>query len=78
MTVMTVFPPADEGWFKSSFSDSAEACVEVRFQEGLAYVRNTRSRTGPMVTFNRAEWRRSSSGRGTASSTCPLDVAGCR
>jgi hypothetical protein len=56
MTAMTVFPPADEGWFKSSFSSSGGSCVEVRFEEGLAQVRNTRDRSGPMVTFNRAEW----------------------
>ncbi|MEW9518830.1 DUF397 domain-containing protein [Streptomyces tubercidicus] len=56
MTVMTVFPPADEGWFKSSFSPSQGTCVEVRFDGGVAHVRNTRNRTGPMVAFDRAEW----------------------
>ncbi|MBI0319463.1 DUF397 domain-containing protein [Streptomyces javensis] len=56
MTAMTVFPPADEGWFKSSFSPNAGQCVEVRFDAGVAHVRNTRNRTGPMVAFDRAEW----------------------
>ncbi|AGP58411.1 MULTISPECIES: DUF397 domain-containing protein [Streptomyces violaceusniger group] len=56
MTTMTVIPPADEGWFKSSFSGGGGNCVEVRFQRGLAHVRNTHDRSGPMVTFNRAEW----------------------
>ncbi|MGW4072212.1 MULTISPECIES: DUF397 domain-containing protein [Streptomyces] len=56
MTVMTVFPPADEGWFKSSFSPNQGTCVEVRFDEGVAHVRNTRERSGPMVAFDRAEW----------------------
>ncbi|MEU0957205.1 DUF397 domain-containing protein [Streptomyces niveus] len=56
MPVMTAFPPADEGWFKSSFSANGGNCVEVRFDEGVAHVRNTRNRTGPMVAFNRAEW----------------------
>ncbi|MFD8379514.1 DUF397 domain-containing protein [Streptomyces sp. NPDC059679] len=56
MTTMTVLPPPDEGWFKSSFSNGTGACVEVRFDEGLAYVRNTRNRSGPSVAFNRAGW----------------------
>ncbi|MCC4322326.1 DUF397 domain-containing protein [Streptomyces malaysiensis] len=56
MTTMTVIPPADEGWFKSSFSQNAAGCVEVRFAAGLSYVRSTRDRGGPMVTFTRVEW----------------------
>ncbi|MFF7349955.1 DUF397 domain-containing protein [Streptomyces antimycoticus] len=56
MAMMTVIPPAGEGWFKSSFSDGGNGCVEVRFEEGLAFVRNTRDRGSAMVTFNRAEW----------------------
>jgi len=55
MTATMVMPP-DEGWFKSSFSPQASDCVEVRFEEGVAHVRNTHNRSGPMVTFNRAEW----------------------
>lgn len=56
MTAMTLLPPADEGWFKSSFSPQEAGCVEVRFEGGHAHVRSTRNRTGPMVTFNRIEW----------------------
>ncbi|GAA0534461.1 DUF397 domain-containing protein [Streptomyces antimycoticus] len=56
MTAITVLPPAGDGWFKSSFSQGNGACVEIRFEEGLAHVRNTRNRSGPTVAFNRAEW----------------------
>ncbi|MFJ5954200.1 DUF397 domain-containing protein [Streptomyces noursei] len=56
MAATLVAPPNNEGWFKSSFSTNQGACVEVRFAEDLAFVRSTRNRTGPMVTFNRAEW----------------------
>ena len=56
MTVMTVFPPADEGWFKSSFSRDGGDCVEVWFVDGSALVRNSRDRQGPVLVFTRGEW----------------------
>jgi hypothetical protein len=45
------------GWFKSSFSQQDKPnCVEVRFAEGMAYVRSSREVDGPVLVFDRGEW----------------------
>jgi hypothetical protein len=67
----------DDGWFKSSFSDGntcvetlfhkatashENACVEVGMEADHVHVRNSRDRTGPVLTFTRAEWEAFSAG----------------
>ncbi|MEY9859769.1 hypothetical protein ABH935_005402 [Catenulispora sp. GAS73] len=44
------------GWFKSSFSQQDKACVLVRFDGGMAYVRDDKVADGPVLAFNRGEW----------------------
>ncbi|MFL6112960.1 MAG: DUF397 domain-containing protein [Catenulispora sp.] len=47
----------DYQWFKSSFSGGNDPnCVEVRFVNGFAYVRNSTVAGGPVLVFNRGEW----------------------
>lgn len=48
--------PAERGWFKSSFSDIGQGCVEVRFDRGLVQVRDSKEVAGPVLVFNRGEW----------------------
>lgn len=48
--------PQEDGWFKSSFSDDGGGCVQVRFTDGQAQVRDTKDITGPVLVFNRGEW----------------------
>ncbi len=48
--------PQERGWFKSSFSDDGGECVQVRFTEGQAQVRDSKHLTGPVLVFNRGEW----------------------
>jgi hypothetical protein len=43
-------------WFKSSFSATGQNCVEVRFLDGMAMVRNSTDPGGPVLWFNRGEW----------------------
>ena len=46
----------ERGWFKSSFSDDNEGCVQVRFTGGEAQVRDSKDITGPVLVFDRCEW----------------------
>jgi hypothetical protein len=47
----------DQQWFKSSFSGGNDPnCVEVRFVDGFAYVRNSTMACGQVLVFNRGEW----------------------
>jgi hypothetical protein len=48
--------PAERGWFKSSFSDDGQGCVEVLFDRELVRVRDSKDVTGPVLVFNRGEW----------------------
>lgn len=48
--------PKGQGWFKSSFSDDNAGCVQVRFTEAEAQVRDSKDITGPVLVFNRGEW----------------------
>jgi hypothetical protein len=47
------------GWFKSSYSNAAGACVEIKFGDGTILVRDSKDkRTGqPMLSIAAAEWR---------------------
>lgn len=45
-------------WFKSSASTGQNNCVEVRFHTtGHVDVRNSKDPEGPMVTFDKDEWK---------------------
>ena len=44
------------GWFKSTFSEVNESCVEVLFVEEMALVRHSKAPFGPAIVFDRAEW----------------------
>lgn len=48
--------PNERGWFKSSFSQVSQNCVEVRFLCGIAMIRSSLDPAGPVLTFNRGEW----------------------
>ncbi|MBS2964293.1 DUF397 domain-containing protein [Actinocrinis puniceicyclus] len=48
--------PQERGWFKSSFSDDNGGCVQVRFTQGWAQVRDSKDVTGPVLVFNQGEW----------------------
>ena len=48
--------PKERGWFKSSFSSVGQNCVEVRFLDDIAMVRNSLDPAGPVLMFNRGEW----------------------
>ncbi|MBL6280231.1 DUF397 domain-containing protein [Micromonospora fiedleri] len=49
-------PTPDRGWFKSSRSANNAACVEVRFGGGAVDVRDTKDRSGPILTFDACAW----------------------
>lgn len=47
-----------EDWHKSSWSDSGGNCVEVGSGErGSVGLRDTKDRSGPMLTFSAPGWR---------------------
>lgn len=43
-------------WFKSSFSNGSQTCVEVRFDGDHVSVRDSKDPAGPILTFTRSEW----------------------
>jgi hypothetical protein len=43
-------------WFKSSFSNGSQTCVEVRFEADHVSIRDSKDQTGPILTFTRSEW----------------------
>lgn len=43
-------------WQKSSWSGSANECVEVSFRELVVRVRDSKDPRGPVLTFSRLEW----------------------
>jgi hypothetical protein len=47
----------DTTWRKSSRSGDNGACVEVRRGSTEVQVRDTKDRTGPMLTFTTDSWR---------------------
>ncbi len=46
------------GWRKSSFSGNGGECVEVGHVDDAIAVRDTNDRTGAMLRFSPAAWRR--------------------
>lgn len=48
-------PPA--GWFKSSFSANNSSCVEVRFDDEVVRIRDTKDHgQGPIITVTTGGW----------------------
>ncbi|MFR9772204.1 DUF397 domain-containing protein [Nocardia sp. SC052] len=44
-------------WFKSSYSDGGEACVEIAwFDAGLVGVRDSKNPTGPALILRPGQW----------------------
>ncbi|MFI6871568.1 DUF397 domain-containing protein [Nocardia sp. NPDC050406] len=43
-------------WFKSSFSESSNACVEVRFDDSAVGVRDSKYPDGPELSFPPQSW----------------------
>ena len=43
-------------WFKSSYSDAGNDCVETAFTDDGVLVRDTKDREGPTLNFTRSEW----------------------
>ncbi|GAA2647644.1 DUF397 domain-containing protein [Paractinoplanes durhamensis] len=46
----------DQNWRKSTRSGGNGACVEVRRVDDTIEVRDTKDRTGPVLSFTIAEW----------------------
>ncbi|MGH3803770.1 MAG: DUF397 domain-containing protein [Pseudonocardiaceae bacterium] len=47
----------DTSWLKSSYSNAAAACVEVRFDGNAVLVRDTKNRAhGPILAVTTTEW----------------------
>lgn len=45
------------GWFKSTFSNPSQACVEVRFDGDVVHIRDTKDHgAGPVITMPCLEW----------------------
>ena len=49
-------PTNGTGWFKSSHSAENPACVEARFVPAAIDVRDSKNRTGPVLSFPRTAW----------------------
>ncbi len=48
---------AATGWFKSTFSNPSQSCVEVFFDTGSVHVRDSKDRgTGPLITIAAQHW----------------------
>lgn len=45
-----------EEWKTSSRSGEGSACVEARAEDGAAQVRDSKDRTGPVLTFGATAW----------------------
>ena len=48
----------DPRWRKSSYSDNGGNCIEVAGRAGCVLARDTQDRTGPVLRFSPAAWRR--------------------
>jgi hypothetical protein len=51
-----MFTIPDDAWYKSSRSAGANNCVEVAHQHGWTAVRDSKSKTGPVLIFTDREW----------------------
>lgn len=54
---MTNHPPPALRWRKSSYSGSANNCVEVASLAGHVAVRDSKSLQGPHLAFTSGQWR---------------------
>ncbi len=43
-------------WVKAKKSSNGGSCVEVRRHDGVIEVRDSKDRTGPVLSFSPAEW----------------------
>jgi hypothetical protein len=45
-------------WFKSSYSggNDGESCVEIASTPGIVHIRDSKTTTGPRLTFTPATW----------------------
>ncbi|SUA49014.1 Domain of uncharacterised function (DUF397) [Nocardia otitidiscaviarum] len=50
-------PPVGQ-WFKSSRSEHASACVEIKFEHGGVAVRDSKNPGGPVLNFDGVAWDR--------------------
>ena len=48
----------DPRWRKSSYSDNGGECVEIADDGKRVLVRDTKDRSGPVLGFSAAVWRR--------------------
>ncbi|MGP4016561.1 DUF397 domain-containing protein [Saccharopolyspora sp. 5N708] len=49
--------PTASAWFKSSYSNPSQACVEIRFGGGAVRVRDSKDHgNGPSIAVPEAEW----------------------
>ena len=46
----------DSAWYKSSRSSGANNCVEVAHRHGWTAVRDSKSKTGPVLIFTDRAW----------------------
>lgn len=46
----------DDRWRKSNRSGDNGACVETRYADGTAQVRDSKDVDGPVLTFDPAQW----------------------
>lgn len=46
----------NEDWFKSSRSQGSSGCVEARLGGDSAQVRDSKDRSGPVLTFSASAW----------------------
>ena len=57
MTCREPAPATDTSWFKSSYSNAASACVEVRFAGDAVLVRDSKNRVhGPALAVTTTAW----------------------
>jgi Domain of unknown function (DUF397) len=50
-------PLQDKNWRKSSYSSVNGSCVEVRQLPDVIEVRDTKDRTGPVLSFSADSWK---------------------
>ena len=50
-------PLLNADWHKSSYSSNNGSCVEVRRLPTMVEVRDTKDRSGPVLTFSADSWR---------------------
>lgn len=48
--------PHPTGWFKASYSDNANACVEIRFDEAITRVRDSKNPAGGHFAVGAGGW----------------------